>query len=501
MTKISFNSKNLKVDWISFNLKGLPNTIIIADRLSNYFTPHVMIDGKPEIGFHGLRKKYKVSIHQYTGSNSYWIGTKIIFSGKNADYFYKLLKTQNFDWSLLKFEEHNLSLGRIDLCFSLMNDLSQTGKSFDKFLVDSRSHIQDHTNTKYIKLQDFPNGKMLKVNRRNNSRHYRVYQKDETVRFELELKHRQTRLVQDYLFQNQLDLFEHHLVTEYFEYSGQVLRSDYPYTDWILDYQRRYWGNPTFRPLMTSYLDNQEISNKEDEERLFHLLQFLSFVKSLKLNPLNDCQKHQIKKQLYYGLKFPLSQFVKFTGMKLSNHSDREKLLFYFSQLQRLDPIIKVFSNMAFRSYVCFPYVGCTNPSGKSWLIEVLVAEELFYFPYPFRLPKSFLRSGSKNDLRLKVRLMKSLAVRNQKKRLDLEEFFNTINARNDSLIKIKKNLIQLLNELVANEIIQNKVEIVSKSHKNKNHLIRDLTTSDITRRVKYIQFREIHRKNAQDFS
>jgi len=40
----------------------------------------------------------------------------------------------------------------------------------------------------------------------------------ETVRFELELKHHQTRLVQDYLFQNQLDMFEHHLVIQYFEY-------------------------------------------------------------------------------------------------------------------------------------------------------------------------------------------------------------------------------------------------------------------------------------------
>ena len=97
---------------------------------------------------------------------------------------------------------------------------------------------------------------MLKVNRRNNSRHYRVYQKDETVRFELELKHRQTKLVQDYLFQNKLDMFEHLLVLQYFEYSGQVLRSDYAYTDWILNFQRRYWGNATFRPLMTSYLDN-----------------------------------------------------------------------------------------------------------------------------------------------------------------------------------------------------------------------------------------------------
>jgi hypothetical protein len=181
--------------------------------------------------------------------------------------------------------------------------------------------------------------------------------------------------------------------------------------------------------------------------------------------------------------------------MQLSHQSDREKLLLYFSQLQKLDPIVKVFSNMAFRSYVCFPYVDCANPSGKSWVIEVLVAEELFCFPYPFELPKSFLRSRSKNDLRLKVRLMKSFAVSDQKKRLDLEEFFNTINVRNDPLIQIKKNLIQLLSELFDNKIIQNEVEVILKSGKKKYHLIKNLTTSDITRRIKYIQFYEILQK------
>ena len=156
----------------------------------------------------------------------------------------------------------------------------------DTFLVDSRRQIQDHTNTKYIKLQDFPNGKMLKVNRRNNSRHYRVYQKDETVRFELELKHRQTKLVQDYLFENQLDVFEHYLVIQYFQYSGQVLRSDYSYTDWVVDFQRRHHKlvNITYRSLVISYLENQIVTDQVEEERLFHLLQFLSFVKSLKLN-------------------------------------------------------------------------------------------------------------------------------------------------------------------------------------------------------------------------
>lgn len=49
---------------------------------------------------------------------------------------------------------------------------------------------------------------------------------------------------------------------------------------------------------------------------------------------------------------------------------------------------------------------------------------------------------------------------------MDLEEFFNTINVRNDPLIQIKKNLIRLLSKLVENKVIQNEVEILLKSGK-----------------------------------
>lgn len=87
---------------------------------------------------------------------------------------------------------------------------------------------------------------------------------------------------------------------------------------------------------------------------------------------------------------------------------------------------------------------------------------------------------------------MKSLAVSKSEKTLDLEEFFILINLRNNQLIKIKKNIIQLLNELVENKIIQNAVEIVLKSGKRKNRLIQNLTLSDITRRIKYLKFYEI---------
>jgi len=344
-----------------------------------------------------------------------------------------------------------------------------------------------------MKLHDYPDGKMLKVNRRNNSLHYRVYQKNERVRFELELKHRQTKLVQDYLFQNQFAIFEDHLVRQYFKYSGKVLRLDYVYTDWIVDFQRRLQEDLSYRALVTSYLESHLIKEQEEEKGFFHLLQFLSFVKSLKLNPFQDCEKYRLKEQFYYELKFPLSQFVKFTGMHLSNHSKREKLILYFYQLQKLDPIVKVFSDRGFRSYVCFPYVKCNNPSGKSWVVEVLVAEELFSFPYPFQLPKSFLNSANKHDLRLKIRLMKSLAVSEREKRLDLQEFFNKVSSSipNNHLIQIKKNIIKLLSELVENNIILTKIKIELKSGKNKDHSIQNLTISDITRRIKYIKFYE----------
>ena len=88
---------------------------------------------------------------------------------------------------------------------------------------------------------------------------------------------------------------------------------------------------------------------------------------------------------------------------------------------------------------------------------------------------------------------MESLAVSERGKRLDVEEFFNkvSISTPNNRLIQIKKNIIKLLNELVENNIIQNKIAIEWKSGRNKDHLIQNLTASDITRRIRYIKFHE----------
>jgi hypothetical protein len=488
--KLSFRWETLEVDWLTLNIPGLTDPLRIANGLCNYFQPNVIIDEKEKISFHGVLHKYKVSVLQST--KGYWVGTQIIFSGKNAAYFYKLIQRDNFDWGILNLGGYTLNLGRIDLCFCRTNKSNYSLESLDAFLVGSRHHVDKQKKSRYFKIEDFPGGKMLKVNRRNNSIHYRVYLKDESVRFELELKHRETKLIQDHLFNNEFEVFEDKLVMQYFKSFQRILSFDYIYTDWIIDFQRRFQLKDVISPvLVTSYLENQ-IAGQTEDIRLFHLLQFLSFVKSLKLAG-KDYNKYKIKKQNYYSFKFSLSKFVEFTGINISKHSQREKLLLYFNQLQTLDPIVKTFSDGGFRSYVCFPCVESENPSGNNWIIDISIAEELFCFPYPFNFPNVFLVSDSKDDLRLKVLFIKSLAVSGRQKTLDLEEFFKIIKLPNNNrLIIIKKIILQLLKELSKNKVIENELEIVLKSGCAKNMPIKDLTIFDLTRRIQHIKLYEI---------
>lgn len=57
------------------------------------------------------KKKYSVSICQYTGSEGYWVRTQIIFFSKNTAHCYNLIKTQKFDCKILMMYQHTLSLG------------------------------------------------------------------------------------------------------------------------------------------------------------------------------------------------------------------------------------------------------------------------------------------------------------------------------------------------------------------------------------------------------
>ena len=177
---------------------------------------------------------------------------------------------------------------------------------------------------------------------------------------------------------------------------------------------------------------------------------------------------------------------------KLPNEVKLKKFLKYFKDLQKVDPIVKEFSDGAFRSYVSFPYVDSNNPFKNSWVIEVFIVEELFNFSYPFVFPKSFLCGEHKNDFRLKLLLIQSLSVKDLQKKLDIQELFERVRVSNSRMVQIKEKLIPLLQELVEEKSLRPEIQIISKSGKKKYVQIKNLTSSSITRRIKYLKFNEI---------
>ncbi|MEJ2242831.1 MAG: hypothetical protein P8Y18_11945 [Candidatus Bathyarchaeota archaeon] len=124
--KLSFESENLVVDWIGFNIQGLIDPKPIANYLFQNFgfnyTIEKRINGKwkSESSNSARQNQFKVSFRQQEYNPeaiSFWVGTKIDFSGKNATQIYKAIRAQNqkFDWNI--FKPYRLSFSRFDLCY------------------------------------------------------------------------------------------------------------------------------------------------------------------------------------------------------------------------------------------------------------------------------------------------------------------------------------------------------------------------------------------------
>ena len=101
---LSFKTENLVVDYLTFNIPGSDNTESIAKYLFETFnfnsTP---VRGQNRITksrFYLPRNQNEVSFRQLKydpSSKSFWEGTIIHFSGKNAAKIYKIIQAQKFD--------------------------------------------------------------------------------------------------------------------------------------------------------------------------------------------------------------------------------------------------------------------------------------------------------------------------------------------------------------------------------------------------------------------
>ena len=175
-------------------------------------------------------------------------------------------------------------------------------------------------------------GCILKVGSRKSPNYYRVYENNQEIRFELEMKSSRVQSVQDFLFSHQIPEFEQILTKHFYNYSTKILVLDQVYTDWLIQYLRRKEKQDA--GLLLPFF-NQNSLSVSDIKKVFGLLQFLSFIRTI---PFQTFETIMIQHQTYYAITFPLKDFAKFLGEeeKYKSYGDRyrrKKYIQFFTNL------------------------------------------------------------------------------------------------------------------------------------------------------------------------
>ena len=94
--------------------------------------------------------------------------------------------------------------------------------------------------------------------------------------------------------------------------------------DWLLHWYRQSSFKQNTTGLLTTYLKN------DNKELTFNLLRFLSFLQS----QTKKSYTQSFDDQVYYMIRFPLSDFIIYIGADHKSHYQRKKALQIFKDLE-----------------------------------------------------------------------------------------------------------------------------------------------------------------------
>jgi len=251
--------------------------------------------------------------------------------------------------------------------------------------------------------------------------------------------------------------------------------------DWILENFRniRFLQIPK-NSLVTTYLTSRLINKLTDQEFIYKLFQLLSYIRQL------DCSFDFLVDQEYRIVSFKLTDFLEFIGTNKNNYQV-QKLGEFLRSLQALPPMLRDVSNICFQSVNIFPYLKVFKK--KSWYVQLAIAEELFFYKYPFYFPEVFLNYQSKYQLQAQVNFLLAFSVVEIEKVFNVEEFLDQFDISNSDLRKVKGYLIQTIVLAEDFKLIENEFVLVLKTKEVKT--VTKLKTNLISR-TKLIHFKEL---------
>lgn len=167
------------------------------------------------------------------------------------------------------------TLSRFDINYSRENKKDKISSS--EFLENCCMKLK-RTNYK-VQLEKNRKGFILKIGNRKANHYLRIYQQNNFLKFEYEMKDRFLQKFHKLLVLNNFEEMEFNFMKQFFYRFGKLLPLQYSYLDWLVIKLRPQRQQLISKDTLHSDYIKSEI--KTDSEKLITLLQFLNYAQSL----------------------------------------------------------------------------------------------------------------------------------------------------------------------------------------------------------------------------
>ena len=226
--------------------------------------------------------------------------------------------------------------------------------------------------------------------------------------------------------------------------------------DWLLHWYRQSSPKQNTIGLLTTYLKN------DNKELTFNFLRFLSFLQS----QTKKSYTQSFDDQVYYMIRFPLSDFILYIGADHKSHYQRKKALQIFKDLEAFQIFklqrftLKDFDDFEFSSSVIIPYLK-VKKNGRLWTVNLAIAKEFYEYKYPFQMNEYFLTWKTIYQFQVKSQIITVTATDSLKKEFYIQEFLKRFNVSNKKTTQLKQMIIEAIYQQINNQLIQPQFKII----------------------------------------
>jgi hypothetical protein len=254
------------------------------------------------------------------------------------------------------------------------------------------------------------------------------------------MKGRFLRYYHSLLVSNSLEEFENQLSRRFLNYFGKLLPLSYSYLDWLVVKLRPLQKqNFSLVGLKLDYLTTMEFQPPENCQEFFYFLQLLSYSQNLDYE-VNSLSSSKSKHSAYFRIvTFRVRDFLRYIGASDNQHQF-DKIKTFLSERQK-NSLIEFFSDSYYRGLVTIPLSYVYKNKKNTWIAEVWIAEELFYYAHPFIFPDLLRRKLTKHELVVYYKVMQILYSEGLEKIFPIKEFLDNYPSilSNQQKTKIKK--------------------------------------------------------------